>query len=91
MSATHVPTDGFNAPPAAGPAPVPQVPNQGFQVPPAGDPPHVPNGHAISAPNQQPGWVQNPGQPQQQQQPAAQQPAAQPDLNNVVALLPEAR
>lgn len=87
MSTTNVPTNGFNAPPAAGPAPVPQVPNQGFQVPPAGDPPRVPNGHAISAPNQQPGWVQNPGQLQPQQQPAAQQPAAQPDLNNVVALL----
>ena len=91
MSATHVPTDGFNAPPAAGPAPVPQVPNQGFQVPPAGDPPRMPNqgnGNPIVAPNQNPGWVQNPGQqPQQQpaQQPAAQQQPA--DLNNVVALL----
>lgn len=90
MSATHVPTNGFNAPPAAGPAPTPQVPNQGFQVPPAGDPPRMPNGngHPIAAPNQQPGWVQNPGQqPQQQvQQPApqAQQPA---DLTNVVAML----
>lgn len=90
MSATHVPTNGFNVPPAAGPAPTPQVPNQGFQVPPAGDPPRMPNGngHPISAPNQQPGWVQNPGQqPQQQtQQPAPQnqQPA---DLSNVVALL----
>ena len=89
MSTTNVPTNGFNAPPAAGPAPVPQVPNQGFQVPPAGDPPRMPNGngHPIAAPNQQPGWVQNQGQPQPQQQPAAQQPAAQPDLNNVVALL----
>ena len=88
MSATHVPTNGFNAPPAAGPAPTPQVPNQGFQVPPAGDPPRMPNGNPIAAPNQQPGWVQNPGQqPQQQtQQPATQnqQPA---DLSNVVALL----
>ena len=90
MSATHVPTNGFNAPPAAGPAPTPQVPNQGFQVPPAGDPPRMPNGNGnpIAAPNQQPGWVQNPGQqPQQQtQQPAPQnqQPA---DLTNVVALL----
>ena len=89
MSATHVPTNGFNAPPAAGPAPVPQVPNQGFQVPPAGDPPRMPNGngHPISAQNQQPGWVQNPGQqPQQQVQQPAQQ-AQQPDLTNVVALL----
>ena len=91
MSATHVPTNGFNAPPAAGPAPTPTVPNQGFQVPPAGDPPRMPNsgnGNPIVAPNQQPGWVQNPGQqPQQQtQQPAPQnqQPA---DLSNVVALL----
>lgn len=91
MSATHVPTNGFNAPPAAGPAPTPTVPNQGFNVPPAGDPPRMPNqgnGNPIVAPNQQPGWVQNPGQqPQQQtQQPAPQnqQPA---DLNNVVALL----
>lgn len=90
MSATHVPTNGFNAPPAAGPAPTPQVPNQGFQVPPAGDPPRMPNGngHPIAAPNQQPGWVQNPGQQPQQhvQQPApqAQQPA---DLTNVVAML----
>lgn len=88
MSATHVPTNGFNAPPAAGPAP---VPNQGFNVPPAGEPPRMPNqgnGNPIVAPNQQPGWVQNPGQqPQQQtQQPAPQnqQPA---DLSNVVALL----
>ena len=88
MSATHVPTNGFNAPPAAGPAPTPQVPNQGFQVPPAGDPPRMPNGNPIATPNQQPGWVQNPGQqPQQQtQQPAPQNP--QPaDLSNVVALL----
>lgn len=91
MSATHVPTNGFNAPPAAGPAPTPTVPNQGFNVPPAGDPPRMPNqgnGNPIVAPNQQPGWVQNPGQqPQQQtQQPAPQnqQPA---DLSNVVALL----
>lgn len=90
MSATNVPTDGFNAPPAAGPAPVPQVPNQGFQVPPAGDPPRMPNGsgHPIAAPNQQPGWVQNQGQ---QQQPQAQQPAQQgqqpADLTNVVAML----
>ena len=90
MSATHVPTDGFNAPPAAGPAPTPQVPSQGFQVPPAGDPPRMPNGngHPIAAPNQQPGWVQNPGQ---QPQPQAQQPAPQgqqpADLTNVVALL----
>lgn len=90
MSATHVPTSGFNAPPAAGPAPTPTVPNQGFDVPPAGDPPRMPNngnGNPIVAPNQQPGWVQNPGQqPQQQvQQPAPQ--AQQPDLTNVVALL----
>ena len=90
MSATHVPTNGFNAPPAAGPAPTPTVPNQGFNVPPAGDPPRMPNqgnGNPIVAPNQQPGWVQNPGQqPQQQTQPAPQnqQPA---DLSNVVALL----
>ena len=90
MSATHVPTDGFNAPPAAGPAPTPQVPSQGFQVPPAGDPPRMPNGngHPIAAPNQQPGWVQNPGQ---QPQPQDQQPAPQgqqpADLTNVVALL----
>lgn len=90
MSATHVPTNGFNAPPAAGPAPTPTVPNQGFNVPPAGDPPRMPNqgnGNPIVAPNQQPGWVQNPGQqPQQTQQPAPQnqQPA---DLSNVVALL----
>lgn len=90
MSATHVPTNGFNAPQAAGPAPTPTVPNQGFQVPPAGDPPRMPNsgnGNPIVAPNQQPGWVQNPGQqPQQTEQPAQQnqQPA---DLNNVVALL----
>lgn len=91
MSATHVPTNGFNAPPAAGPAPTPTVPSQGFNVPPAGDPPRMPNqgnGNPIVAPNQQPGWVQNPGQqPQQQtQQPAPQnqQPA---DLSNVVALL----
>ncbi|QHJ75323.1 scaffolding protein [Sphaerotilus phage vB_SnaP-R1] len=90
MSATHVPTNGFNAPPAAGPAPTPQVPSQGFQVPPAGDPPRMPNGngHPIAAPNQQPGWVQNPGQ---QPQPQAQQPAPQgqqpADLTNVVALL----
>ena len=83
MSTTHVPTDGFNAPPAAGPAPVPQVPNQGFQVPPAGDPPRMPNGngHPIAAPNQQPGWVQNPGQ---QPAPQVHQPA---DLTNVVAML----
>lgn len=91
MSATHVPTNGFNAPPAAGPAPVPQVPNQGFQVPPAGDPPRMPNqgnGNPIAAPNQNPGWVQNPGQQPQQQQPAQQPAAQQPaDLNNVVALL----
>ena len=88
MSTTHVPTNGFNAPPAAGPAPVPQVPNQGFQVPPAGDPPRMPNGngHPIAAPNQQPGWVQNPGQPQQQtQQPT--QPPTQQDMSNVVAML----
>ena len=88
MSATHVPTSGFNAPPAAGPAPTPEVPNQGFQVPPAGDPPRMPqgNGQPIVAPNQQPGWVQNPGQQPQPQQPApqGQQPA---DLTNVVALL----
>ena len=90
MSATHVPTDGFNAPPAAGPAPTPQVPSQGFQVPPAGDPPRMPNGngHPIAAPNQQPGWVPNPGQ---QPQPQAQQPAPQgqqpADLTNVVAML----
>lgn len=89
MSATHVPTHGFSAPPEAGPAPTPQVPNQGFQVPPAGDPPRMPSGtgHPIAAPNQQPGWVQNPGQqPPQVQQPApqGQQPA---DLTNVVALL----
>ena len=84
MSTTHVPTNGFNAPPAAGPAPVPQVPNQGFQVPPAGDPPRMPNGngHPIAAPNQQPGWVQNPGQPQQQ----TQQPTQQ-DMSNVAAML----
>lgn len=91
MSATHVPTNGFNAPPAAGPAPTPTVPNQGFNVPPAGDPPRMPNqgnGNPIMAPNQQPGWVQNPGQqPQQQTQqhaPQNQQPA---DMSNVVALL----
>lgn len=90
MSATHVPTNGFNAPPAAGPAPVPQVPNQGFQVPPAGDPPRMPNGngHPIAAPNQQPGWVQNPGQQPQQQQPQQQtQQPAQPDMSSVVAML----
>ena len=88
MSTTHVPTNGFNAPPAAGPAPVPQVPNQGFQVPPAGDPPRMPNGngHTIAAPNQQPGWVQNPGQPQQQTQQQTQQPT-QPDMSSVVAVL----
>ena len=89
MSATHVPTNGFNAPPAAGPTPVPQAPNQGFQVPPAGDPPRVydGNGHPIAAPNQQPGWVQNPGQhPQQQTQQPAQAPA-QPDMSSVVAML----
>lgn len=89
MSATHVPTNGFNAPPAAGPAPTPQVPNQGFQVPPAGDPPRMPNGngHPIAAPNQNPGWVQNPGQqPQQQTQQPAQAPA-QPDMSSVVAML----
>ena len=88
MSATNVPTNGFNAPPAAGPAPVPQVPTQGFQVPPAGDPPRMPNGngHPIAAPNQQPGWVQNPGQPQQQPQQQAQQPT-QPDMSSMVAML----
>lgn len=91
MSATNVPTNGFDAPPAAGPAPTPQVPNQGFQVPPAGDPPRMPNGNGnpIAAPHQQPGWVQNPGQQPQQQQ--TQQPAPQnqqpADLTNVVALL----
>ena len=87
MSATHVPTSGFNAPPAA-PAVAPQVPAQGFQVPPAGDPPRMPagTGHPISAPNQQPGWVQNPGQAPAPQQPEqqAQQPA---DLGSVVSLL----
>ena len=87
MSATHVPTNGFNAPPAAGPAPAPQVTNQGFQVPPAGDPPSMPNGngHPIAAPNQLPGWVQNPGQQQQTQQ-QTQQPT-QPDMSSVVAML----
>ena len=91
MSTTHVPTNGFNAPPAAGPAPVPQVPNQGFQVPPAGDPPRMPNdnGHTIAAPNQQPGWVQNPGQPQQQTQQQTKQPT-QPDMPSVVAVLQDA-
>lgn len=84
MSATNVPTNGFNAPPAAGPAPTPQVPSQGFQVPPAGDPPRMPNGngHPIATPSQQPGWVQNPGQPQQQ----PQQPT-QPDMSSVVTML----
>lgn len=89
MSATHVPTSGFQAPPG-GPAPTPQVPQgQGFQVPPAGEPAAVPGQRPISAPNQQPGWVQNPGQqfqPQQQQAPQ-QAPAQQADLSNVVAML----
>lgn len=89
MSATHVPTNGFQAPPQAGPAPAPAVPNSGFQVPPAGNPPRMPNGNGnpIASPNQEPGWVsQVPVQqpPAQQPAPQAQQPA---DLSNVVALL----
>lgn len=65
---THVPTNGFAAPPAA-PAAVapaaPAVPQGGFQVPPAGAPAQVPaqpsgNGTPITPPGMQPGWVQQP-------------------------------
>lgn len=86
----HVHTNGFVAPPSTGPAAAPNVPGQNAAPAPApsgsGDP--------IVGANQQPGWVQNPGQgtpaPVQQPQPQAPAQAAQPDMTQVVALLQQA-
>lgn len=97
--AEHVPTNGFNAPPSPGAPAVPQPGNsQGLPpgVPPAGPAPRMPNGTPYSQPGMQPGWVQNPVQPQGEavgQQQAPQQQAApqgQPDLSGVMELLQRA-
>lgn len=82
--ATHVPTNGFQAPPT----PVPDVPNPGgFSVPPAGPPAALPGQAPNGVPIQLPGQV--PGVAPQNQNPAQAQPgAAQPaDLTAVTALL----
>lgn len=86
MTAEHVPVNP-GAPTA------PPVPQQGFQVPPAGPAAVVPVSADIRGPGQQPGWVQNPGQPQQGLQQGAQapqQPQQGADLGNVVQLLQQA-
>ena len=94
MTVQHVPTSGFQAPPAGAPAAAPQVPDapvqqHGFAVPPAGNPPRMPGGAPIVGPGQQPGWVQQPSQqqPGQQQQQDQGSQQAQPDLSNIVGLL----
>lgn len=76
MSATNVPTNGFIAPPGGVVPPAPQGPavqapptQPQSVIPPAGDPPRL-NGQVYQAPNQQPGWVQQPSQ--QEQKPAPQ-------------------
>lgn len=91
---THVPTNGFAAPPAAPAAAAPSVPQGGFQVPPAGPPVQVPaqpagNGNPITPPGMQPGWVQQPqGNPPAETPPAQQtQAPAQSTQVDVAALV----
>lgn len=91
---THVPTNGFVAPPAGAPVVPPTADHGGFQVPPAGDPPRMPNANPIVPPGQQPGWVpQNPQtlqQPTQQQAPQQQAQPAQMDPASIAALIQQA-
>lgn len=88
-TATNVPTNGFQAPPAPGaPAvPPPQPQGGGFNVPPAGPPARTPgNGEPIVHTGQQPGYLQpNPALTPGQQ--PAQQPAQATDLSALVAAL----
>lgn len=95
MTTTNVPTNGFNAPPAAGAPAVPpsQPSGGGFNVPPAGPPARTPgNGEPIVHAGQTPGYLQqNPALTPGQQPAAVQQPAGtQPqgaDLASLIAAL----